>query len=203
MAKTVTKKGFIAFCNYLLPAVKDGYIGDKEWARAAMLAFGDLPSIPSGLVSKKLLWTHEPTGRTYRKSKVTHEHFKTRTKTCREIVGVYLREELTQEILNDIIEEGRKVHFVEEYENIVLRPYQQDESIEDWEIEYANAGIELVKDPGTFGHKLYYYEIDTIMYADKHEAAKKHKCNASTVVNRSRSVKWPTWSEFKYDFKSE
>ena len=41
------------------------------------------------------------------------------------------------------------------------------------------------------------------MYADKHEAAKKHICNASTVVNRSRSDKWPTWSEFKYDFKSE
>jgi len=46
---------------------------------------------------------------------------------------VYLRDELTQEALNAIIEEGRKVHLVEEYENIVLRPYQQDESIEDWQ----------------------------------------------------------------------
>ena len=115
MSKTVTKRGFVAFCNYLLPAIKDGQIGNHEWARAAMLAFGDLPSIPSGLVSKKLLWKHKPTNRVYRSSKVTHEHFKTRTKTCREIVDLYLNDELTQEKLNEVIEEGRKVHFVAEY----------------------------------------------------------------------------------------
>jgi len=39
------------------------------------------------------------------------------------------------------------------------------------------------------------------MYADKHEAAKKHKCSTATVVNRSRSEKWPKWKQFKYDFK--
>ena len=45
MSATVTKKGFKAFCEYLLPAVKDGKMGDKEFARAAMLAFGDIPSV--------------------------------------------------------------------------------------------------------------------------------------------------------------
>lgn len=203
MSKTVTKKGFVAFCNYLLPAVKDGEIGDKEWARAAMLAFGDLPSIPSGLVSKKLLWTHVPTNRTYRRTKVTHEHFKTRTKTCREIVAAFLNDELTPELLNNIIEEGRKVHYVEEYENIVLRPYQQDESIIDWQEEYERAGIELVEDPGTFGNKLYYYRVGIIMYADKHEAALAHNISPSTVVNRSRSPKWPDWVEYKYEFDND
>ena len=203
MSKTATKRGFVAFCNYLLPAIKDGQIGNHEWARAAMLAFGDLPSIPSGLVSKKLLWKHEPTNRVYRSSKVTHEHFKTRTKTCREIVDLYLNDELTQEKLNEVIEEGRKVHFVEEYENIVLRPFQQDESVLTWQEEYEKAGIELVPDPGTFGSKLYYYQINTIMYADKNEAADAHNISASTVVNRSRSVKWPDWLEFKYEFNND
>jgi len=74
MSATVTKKGFKAFCEYLLPAVKDGKMGDKEFARAAMLAFGDIPSVHSGFVSESLLMTHGPTGRVYRKTRVTHEH---------------------------------------------------------------------------------------------------------------------------------
>lgn len=203
MTATVTKKGFKTFCEYLLPAVKDGKMGDKEFARAAMLAFGDIPSIHSGLVSESLLITHGPTGRVYRKTRVTHEHFKTRTKTCREIVAKYLDGSLTAEELENVIEEGRKVHYVEEQENLILRKYQQNEEINSWEEEYELAGIKLVKDPGTFGNKTYYYRIDLIFYADKNEAAEEHKVNPSTVVNRSRSEKWPTWEEFKYDLKND
>ncbi len=203
MSATVTKKGFKAFCEYLLPAVKDGKMGDREFARAAMLAFGDIPSIHSGLVSESLLWEHSPTGRVYRKTRVTHEHFKTRTKTCREIVAKYLEGTLTALELEKVIEEGRKVHYVEEQENITLRRFQQDEDVSCWEEEYELAGIRLVKDPGTFGNKTYYYRIDLIYYADKNEAAEEHKVNPSTVVNRSRSAKWPTWEELKYDLKND
>lgn len=203
MSATVTHKGFVAFCEYLLPAVKDGRMGRKEWARAAMLSFGDLPSIPSGLVSKTLLWTHEPTGRTYRKSRVTHEHFKTRTKTCREIVHLYMDDRLTPEMLEIVIEEGRQVHFVDELENIALRPFQQDESILTWQEEYEKAGIELVPDPGTFGNKTYYYKIDEIYYADANEAADATGVHSKTVKARCNNVKWPDWHEIKYEFTND
>ena len=35
------------------------------------------------------------------------------------------------------------------------------------------------------------------------KAADAYNISASTVVNRSRSVKWPDWLEFKYEFNND
>lgn len=198
MSRTVSYDGFKHIVWALLPLVKEGKLGVEEFGRCTMLSFGDVSTVPSGMVSDTLTWTHEPTGRTYRSSKVTEEHFITRTTTCRNIARAYLAGELTEDKLNELIEKGRKVHIVSEQENLDLRPYQQSADYPSWESQYKAAGINLVPDPGTFGSKQYYYIVDGIPYADKHEAAAAHGVGTSTVVNRSRSEKWPTWEEYKY-----
>lgn len=201
MSKTVSYEGFKHIVWALLPLVKEGKIGVEEFGRCTMLAFGDVGTVSSGLVSDNLTWTHEPTGRTYRSSKVTEEHFITRTTTCRDIANTYLDGDLTDEKLIELIEKGREVHLVTEQENLDLRPFQQSDDYPTWESQYKAAGINLVPDPGTFGSKQYYYIIDDIAYADKHEAAAAHGVGVATVVNRSRSQKWPTWEEYKYSNK--
>lgn len=198
MSKTVSYDGFIHIVNALLPLVGEGKLSVEEFGRVTMLAFGDVSSVHSGLVSSKLCWTHEPTGRTYRQGNVTHEHFKTRTATCRDIANEFLAGTLTSDRLLQLIEEGRKVHFVTEQENIDLRPFQQSDNYPTWEEQYQAAGIELVEDPGLFGNRSYWYRVDGVTYADKHEVAAAYNCGLSTVVNRSRNSKYPNWEEHKY-----
>lgn len=190
---------FIASTKALLPLLKDGTYTIEEFGRDRMLIFGDLPTISSGLVSSNLVVNHAPTKTSFRTCNVTHEHYVTRTATCRRIAELYLEGKLTDDLLEEIVEEGRKVHYVTMQENIDLRPYQQSPDYPTWQDQYKAAGIELIPDPGLFGNKTYYYIIEGVPYADKHEAAKAHGVGASTVVNRSRSKKkFLDWEEHKY-----
>lgn len=198
--KTVSYDGFRHIVWALLPLVKDGRLTVEEFGRATMLSFGDVSTIPSGLVSSSLVWYHEPTKAYYRNPKVTHEHYITRTNTCRTIANTFLDGNLTEQKLTDIIEEGRMVHFVSEDENLRLRVYQQSDDYPTWQEQYAAAGIELVPDPGTMGNKTYYYIIEGEVFKDKHEVVSKHGISYKTVVSRCRSKnsKWLGWEEYKY-----
>jgi hypothetical protein len=198
MSKTVSYDGFIHIVKATLPLVKERKITLEEFGRCAMLAFGDIGSVHSGLISSDIIRTHNPTGRMWRGSEVTHEHFKTRTVTCREICQEYLDGNLTDERLIELIEEGRKVHYVTKQENIDLCVHQQNKDLTTWQEQYEACGIKLVKDVELFGNKTYWYRVDGIAYADKHEAAAAHSCGSSTVVNRSRNKKFPNWKEYKY-----
>jgi hypothetical protein len=191
---------FIASTKALLPLLKDGTYTIEEFGRDRMLIFGDLPSIASGYVSSRLVVNHAPTKTSFRNCNVTHEHYVTRTTTCRRIAELYLEDKLTDDLLEMIVDEGRKVHYVTMQENIDLRPYQQSPKYPTWQEQYAAAGITLVPDPGLFGNKTYYYIIDDIPYADKHLAAKAHGVGVSTVVNRARNQnqKFVGWTEHKY-----
>ena len=198
MSKTVSYDGFIHIVKATLPLVKEGKITLEEFGRSAMLSFGDIGSVHSGLISDALVRTHSPTNRKWRDCDVTHEHFKTRTTTCREICQEYLDGNLTDERLVELIEEGRKVHYVSKQENIDLCAHQQNKDLKTWQEQYAACGINLVNEVELFGNKTYWYKVDGKSYADKHEVAKEHSCGASTVVNRSRNKKFPGWEEYKY-----
>lgn len=187
----------IVYCN--LPLLKQGF-SVQEVARILMLSYGDVKTKPSGLVSKDLVSHHKPTNTFFRKGKYTEEHFVTRTNTCRQICELYLSNELTEEKMIELLEDGRKVHFTTEDENMRLRVYQQDlNKYPTWEEQYKAAGIELVEDPGMFGNTSFYYIIHDTVYKDAQAAASALGCAASTIVNRCKANK-PGYLKVKYEF---
>jgi hypothetical protein len=188
---------FIPIVQANLPLLDKEYTV-QEVARILMLSYGDVKTKPSGLVSKSLVKVHEPTGRHYRKGKCTGEHFKTRTKTCREICELYLKGKLNLKKLYNILDEGRAVHLVTEEENIRLRNFQQDHNYETWEEEYAACGIELVPDPGKFGKTKYYYEIEGFVYPTIMDAATDKDVHPRTVKARCNDDRYPDWNELVY-----
>lgn len=188
---------FIPIVKANLTLLDIGY-SIQEVARILMLSYGDVKTKPSGLVSKSLIVVHIPTGRMYREGKCTGEHFKTRTKTCREICELYKKGKLTDKKLYHILDEGRAVHLVTEEENIRLRTFQQDHTYETWEEEYEACGIKLVSDPGTRGHCKYYYVIDGKTYLDITQAANTYDIHPRTVKSRCNSAKFKDWQELRY-----
>lgn len=195
----ITEDSFTLIVKTLLPKVKEKTLTKYQFARCTMLYLGDVTTIPSGLISEKLIKTHKPTNRKYRTSNVTHEHYKTRTETCNQICDEYLSGNLTEERLKYLIYEGRKVHFVTSQENIDLCVFQQDEKYSTWQEQYKAAGINLVDDVETFGTKIYWYKIEGEIFADRSEVIDKYSCSASTISNRCKSEKFPDWERFKYN----
>ncbi len=189
---------FIPIVRANLTLLDQGY-SVNEVARVLMLSYGDVDTKPSGLVSKSLVHFHEPTSRYYRKGKYTEEHFKTRTKTCREVCENYLNGTLTDGLLHALLDEGREVHFVTKEENERVRRYQQDHAITSWEEEYDACGIELVEDPGMFGNSKYYYIIDDVAYRSVNHAADELDVHSRTIKNRSNSDKFPNYLELEYE----
>ena len=116
---------FIPIVKANLPLLIEGY-RIEEVARILMLSYGDVKTKSSGLVSKDLVNYHEPTNTYYRKGRFTEEHFITRTNTCRQICTLFLDGELDDDILYSLLDEGRKVHYTTEEENVRLRVFQQD-----------------------------------------------------------------------------
>ena len=192
----IEKFSKVVFAN--LPLLDHGF-SVQEVARILMLSYGDVKTEPSGLVSKALVNYHEPTDTYYRKGKFTEEHFITRTNTCRQICEAHLEGILTSELLYDLLDKGRKVHYTTEDDNIRLRPYQQDlDTYPTWEEQYEAAGIELVEDPGMFGNKSYYYEIDGEVYRDVNEAAAALGVHAKTIKARCFKGK-EGYKEYSYN----
>lgn len=171
----------------------------QEVARILMLSYGDVKTKPSGLVSKALIHHHEPTNTYYRKGKFTEEHFVTRTNTCRQICQAYTAGGLSEELLTYLLEEGCKVHYTTEDENVRLRVYQQDlENYPTWESQYEAAGIELVEDPGMLGNVSYYYEIDGVVYRNVNEAAEGVGVHPNTIKARCFKGK-DGYKEYSYN----
>lgn len=185
-----------------LRAVDNGVCSPESFARIFMWSYADLGCIHSGLVSTKLIYKHLPTAKLYRNSVVCEEHFQTRTETMMMIVDAHKKNILDELYLDHLMEEGSKVHLVTTQENIDLMKFQSKKStayIEGWEEQYKAANIVLTADPGTFGRKQYFYEIDGTCYADKYEAAECLDIKVSTVITRSRNAnKFPEWKEHKY-----
>lgn len=171
----------------------------SEVGRILMLSYGDVKTEPSGLVSKSLINYHAPTNTYYRKGRFTEEHFITRTNTCRQICEAYVDNTLTDELLYELLDKGRKVHYTTEEDNIRLRPYQQDlETYPTWQEQYEAAGVELVEDPGMFGNKSYYYEINGNVYRDVNEAAAAIGVHARTIKARCFKGK-EGYKEYSYN----
>ena len=189
---------FIPIVRANLVLLDQGY-SVNEVGRILMLSYGDVETKPSGLVSESLVYFHEPTSRYYRKGKYTEEHFKTRTKTCREICEAYLNGELTDVLLYTLLDVGREVHFVTKEENERVRRYQQDHAITSWEEEYQACGITLVEDPGMFGNSKYYYIIDGVVYQNVNHAAEGINVHSRTIKNRCKSEKFPNYQELEYE----
>jgi hypothetical protein len=189
---------FIPIVKANLTLLDQGY-RIEEVARILMLSYGDVKTKASGLVSKNLVSYHEPTNQYYRKGKFTEEHFITRTNTCRQICSAYLEGKLTDNFLYSLLDNGRKVHYTTEEDNVRLRVYQQDlENYPTWESQYEAAGIELVEDPGMFGNSKYYYEIDGKVYKNVNEAAEGEGVIAATIKRRSNNSKFPNYVELEY-----
>lgn len=189
---------FIPIVKANLPLLIEGY-RIEEVARILMLAYGDVKTKSSGLVSKALVNYHEPTDTYYRKGRFTEEHYITRTNTCRQICSLFLDGELDDDILYSLLDEGREVHYTTEEENILLRVFQQDLiNYPTWKEQYKAAGIELVEDPGMFGGAKFYYNIDGNIYKGIQEAAKSIGCHVRTIKARSRSQKFKNYVEVEY-----
>ena len=189
---------FIPIVKANLILLNQGY-RTEEVARILMLSYGDVKTKSSGYVSKALVNYHEPTNTYYRKGKFTEEHFNTRTSTCRAICDHYLDGSLDDDLLYSLLDEGRKVHYTTEEENVRLRVYQQDkENYPTWVDQYEAAGIELVEDPGMFGGAKFYYKIDGDIFKGIKEAAKYIGCHERTIKARSRSPKFENYVEVEY-----
>lgn len=189
---------FIPIVKANLPLLIEGY-RIEEVARILMLSYGDVKTKSSGLVSKDLVNYHEPTNTYYRKGRFTEEHFITRTNTCRQICTLFLDGELDDDVLYSLLDEGRKVHYTTEEENVRLRVFQQDlKNYPTWKEQYNAAGIELVEDPGMFGGAKFYYKIDGDIFKGIKEAAKYIGCHEKTIKARSRSPKFENYVEVEY-----
>jgi len=170
----------------------------EEVGRILMLSYGDVKTKHSGLVSSSLVSYHEPTNQHFRKGKFTEEHFITRTNTCRKLCYAYLDGVLTDELMKEILDYGRQVHYTTEEENMRLRHYQDNPDYPTWEEQYAAAGVELVEDPGLFGNAKYYYEIDGNVYRNVNEAAEGEGVHPKTIKGRCNNDKFPTYVEMEY-----
>ena len=189
---------FIPIVKANLQLLDEGY-RIEEVARILMLAYGDVKTKSSGLVSMNLVNYHRPTDTYYRKGKFTEEHYITRTNTCRKICVYFLSGDLDYDVLYSLLDEGRKVHYTTEEENIRLRVFQQDlKNYPTWNEQYEAAGIELVDDPGMFGGAKFYYKIDGGIYKGIKEAAASIGCHERTIKARSRSHKFKNYVEVEY-----
>lgn len=196
----VVTREFKSVIKHALGAIDDSTCSIESFARIFMWAYADLGSTPSGLVSSKLIYQHPVTGRTYRMRNVCEEHFVTRTETMTKVVNAHLDGTLTDELLESILFEGNRVHFVTTEENIKLMQYQSKKSasyIEGWEAQYEAAGIELVPDPGARDERsLYFYEIDGTFYENKHEACNELNITESRLATNVRKLEG--WVKHKY-----
>lgn len=195
-----TVEDFAEAVKLILPLLDRGKTV-QQVARFLMIPYGDVSTKHSGLVSKSLVSYHEPTNTYYRKGKYTGEHFITRTNTCRQICEAYVAGTLTDELLYTLLDEGRSVHYTTEDDNIRLRPYQKDlENYPTWEEQYKAAGIELVEDPGMFGNKRFYYEINGVVYRDINEAAAAIGVIPKTIKTRCFKGK-EGYKEYSYNIE--